>query len=84
MIDHVEVIAEVTSAIRSIYSEIRLGKIQVHWMTDDELLEVNKEHLNHDYYTDIITFDYSRQGCDAAGPMVIGVLCICSPISACR
>jgi len=29
-------------------------------MTDDELLELNKEHLNHDYYTDIITFDYSR------------------------
>ncbi|MGB0390512.1 MAG: rRNA maturation RNase YbeY [Salibacteraceae bacterium] len=27
--------------------------------TDDYLLAVNKEYLNHDYYTDIITFDNS-------------------------
>ena len=26
--------------------------------TDDYLLQVNKTHLQHDFYTDIITFDY--------------------------
>ena len=31
----------------------------MHWLSDDEILEINKEHLDHDYYTDIITFDYS-------------------------
>lgn len=28
---------------------------------DSEILRVNREFLNHDYFTDIITFDYSRK-----------------------
>lgn len=35
-----------------------LGDITVIFVTDGYLLEMNKKHLNHDYYTDIITFDY--------------------------
>ena len=33
------------------------GEISYNFLTDDELLQINKDSLNHDYYTDIITFD---------------------------
>ncbi len=35
-----------------------LGDISVVFCSDDYLLEMNKQYLDHDYYTDIITFDY--------------------------
>lgn len=41
--------------------EKRIGKITYYFVSDDELLKINKSHLNHDYYTDIITFDYSTK-----------------------
>jgi probable rRNA maturation factor len=35
-----------------------LGEINLIFCSDEYLLELNIEHLNHVYYTDIITFDY--------------------------
>jgi rRNA maturation RNase YbeY len=38
----------------------RLGTINYIFCTDDELLEINIRHLNHNTLTDIITFDYTE------------------------
>jgi len=35
--------------------------INIVFCSDEYLLQVNKDYLQHDYYTDIITFDYSDQ-----------------------
>lgn len=37
-----------------------VGEISYIFCSDEQLLKINKEFLNHDYYTDIITFDYSE------------------------
>ena len=38
-----------------------VGNISYIFCNDDEILEVNRQFLQHDYYTDIITFDYSKR-----------------------
>ena len=35
----------------------KLGRINYSIVSDLEILEINQKHLNHDYFTDIITFD---------------------------
>jgi probable rRNA maturation factor len=42
--------------------EKQLEEISYIFCTDDYLLKINQEHLNHDTYTDIITFDYTEDG----------------------
>jgi rRNA maturation RNase YbeY len=36
----------------------QLGAISVIFCSDNYLLKINQDYLNHDYFTDIITFDY--------------------------
>ena len=38
----------------------KVGDIAYIFCNDDKILEVNQQYLNHDYYTDIITFDYDE------------------------
>lgn len=38
-----------------------IGNINYLFCNDEEILRVNREFLHHDYYTDIITFDYSHK-----------------------
>lgn len=39
----------------------RIGNVNYLFCDDEEILRVNREFLRHDYFTDIITFDYSRR-----------------------
>lgn len=38
----------------------KVGDVTYIFCSDEKILEVNKQYLQHDYYTDIITFDYSE------------------------
>ena len=46
------------SKVVAVY-EKEIGELGFIFCSDDYLLEMNREHLDHDYYTDVITFDYS-------------------------
>ncbi len=50
----------------------KVGDIAYVFVDDDEILRVNRQFLQHDYYTDIITFDYS-QGNVISGDLFISL-----------
>lgn len=50
----------------------RVGEVAYIFCDDEKILEVNREYLEHDYYTDIITFDYS-EGNRIAGDLFISL-----------
>src|SRR5690554_5063379 len=43
------------------YLDVKSIEINFIFCTDDYLLEINQEYLNHDTFTDIITFDLSEE-----------------------
>ncbi|MFT5858284.1 MAG: putative rRNA maturation factor [Flavobacteriaceae bacterium] len=49
-----------------------LGELTVIFCSDEYLLIMNREHLNHDYFTDIITFDYT-EGLVVSGDLFISI-----------
>ena len=50
----------------------KVGEIGYMFVNDEKILEVNNEYLGHDYYTDIITFDYC-EGDVLNGDLVISL-----------
>lgn len=46
------------SQVAAYYSK-RVGEINYIFCNDEKILAVNRQFLQHDYYTDVITFDYS-------------------------
>ncbi len=50
----------------------KVGEIGYLFCDDEKILEVNREYLQHDYYTDIITFDYD-EGDVINGDLVISL-----------
>ena len=53
---------EVSAWIKAVAAKhgFRVGDVSYIFCSDEHILNVNKEYLQHDYYTDIITFDYTE------------------------
>ena len=51
----------------------KIQEINFIFCTDDYLLEINKNYLDHDTYTDIITFDNGEQNGKVLGDIFISV-----------
>ena len=65
---------ETTAWIRRVAAAygFRVGEVGYMFVNDERILEVNNEYLGHDYFTDIITFDYS-EGDIVNGDIVISL-----------
>ena len=63
-----------TAWIRSVAATygMKVGDVNYIFCNDERILEVNREYLQHDYYTDIITFDYT-EGNTISGDLFISL-----------
>jgi rRNA maturation RNase YbeY len=63
----------VHSLISSLKKEFSLtiSFLSISFINSAKLLEINKEYLNHDYETDVITFNYSKEPSDIDGEILI-------------
>jgi len=53
--------------------KFRVNSLNVNFVTDEYMLQINKEYLSHDYNTDIITFNYSGSNNDLDGEIFISI-----------
>ena len=58
-IDEAKIVNWIENIAKQYNKEI--GEISYLFCDDEKILEVNQQYLNHDFYTDIITFDYSEE-----------------------
>ena len=49
-----------------------LGDISIIFCSDNYILDINRKYLQHDYFTDIITFDYT-EGNRISGDLFISI-----------
>jgi rRNA maturation RNase YbeY len=56
-------IRRINSLVKEIISREnkKLGEIQIVFLKDEEILEINKNFLKHNYFTDVITFNYNTK-----------------------
>ena len=64
-------ITQWVEAVAATYGR-RVGDIAYIFVDDEEILRINRQFLSHDYYTDILTFDYSQGGI-ISGDLFIGL-----------
>lgn len=57
----------------SISEGYELSQLNYVFCSDEYLLEINKQYLDHDYFTDIITFDNSEEDNQLEGDIYISV-----------
>jgi len=65
----------VKNVLRDIFKKERtpLEQLQYVFCSDEYLLEINQQYLQHNYYTDIITFDLSEKGGPVSGEIYISI-----------
>lgn len=68
-------VPQIRKGIRSIFydHQIAFTSISIVTMNDESLLEINKNFLSHDYYTDIITFSYEEDDSPVEGELLISI-----------
>ena len=64
-----------SSWIKSVAAKYQktVDSISYIFCSDEKILEVNKQYLQHDYYTDIITFDYTENSDIISGDIFVSI-----------